>query len=233
MGFLKGILEKMWENVWTDNESNIQKLLDPDTNAVYLDLGCDDGYKTVFRGAKIGTSDINGIEVVEERMVLAKGKNVKVKESDLNEFFPYEDESISAITANQVIEHLYDTDKFISEIYRILKKDGYAIISTENASSWHNIIALMMGFQMFSLTNISNKKTGIGNPFALHKNETTLSSSWQHLRIFSYQGLIDIFKTHGFTVREIIGAGYFPLFKFLSKIDCRHSSVLTIKVVKT
>lgn len=87
----------------------------------------------------------------------------------MNKGIALENESIDVVFSNQVIEHLYETDKFISEIYRILKPGGYAVISTENLSSWHNIFALILGWQPFSLSNISSLRSSIGNPFGLAK----------------------------------------------------------------
>lgn len=71
---------------------------------------------------------------------------------------------------NPVIEHLFDTDNFVSESFRILKPGGYTIVSTVNLASWHNIFALILGYQPFDFANISIKGT-IGNPFSLWKDE--------------------------------------------------------------
>lgn len=60
------------------------------------------------------------------------------------------------VHANQVIEHLYETDLFIKEIYRILKKGGYAIISTPNLAGLHNIVSLILGKQPFP-AHVSNE----------------------------------------------------------------------------
>jgi ubiquinone/menaquinone biosynthesis C-methylase UbiE len=43
---------------------------------------------------------------------------------------PFKDESFDIVTAFEVIEHLYDPQKALGEIRRILKMDGIALIST-------------------------------------------------------------------------------------------------------
>ena len=131
-----------------------------------------------------------------------------------------------------MIEHLVDTDNFLNEIYRVLKKDGYAIISTENLASWHNVFSLFFGWQPFSLTNISKEKLGIGNPIALHRNEKISFATWQHIRIFAYRGLKEIFEIKDFKVEKILGAGYYPLPNLLAKVDPRHAAFLTLKIKK-
>lgn len=106
------------------------------------------------------------------------------------------------------------------------------MVSTENLASWHNIFSLLFGWQPFSLTNVSGHRLGIGNPLALHRGENLSFSSWQHIRVFAYQGLKEIFEVHGFKVK-ILGAGYYPLPNLLAKLDLRHAAFLTIKAIKT
>jgi len=105
------------------------------------------------------------------------------------------------------------------------------VISTENLASWHNIFSLLFGWQPFSLTNVSGHRLGIGNPLALHRGEKLSFSSWQHIRVFAYQGLKEIFEVHGFKVKKILGAGLL-LPNFFARVDPRHVAFLTIKVRK-
>ena len=66
---------------------------------------------------------------------------------DLNKKFPIKDNSVDVVVSDQVIEHLTDVvDNFVKEIFRILKPEGYAVISTENLSSWNNLFALLFGY---------------------------------------------------------------------------------------
>jgi len=44
----------------------------------------------------------------------------------------------------------------MSEVYRVCKKMGYIIISTENLSSFDNLFALFLGYQAFS-QNLAKK----------------------------------------------------------------------------
>lgn len=231
---MKKYLNNIWGKAFDLNCDNILTLLEKNNKAAFLDLGCDDGELTKKLANIIGTDDIYGVEVVEERLKKAKKRGVKVKTFDLNKDFDYEDNTFDVIHANQVIEHLYDSDQFISEIYRILKPNGYAIISTENASSWCNIFASLMGWQIFSLTNFSTYKSGIGNPFAIHSNETPSPEmkSWNHIRIYNIRGLKEYFEVMGFKVEQIKGAGYFPLPAKLGDIDKTHCHFMTFKIRK-
>lgn len=229
---LKKYMNNLWDKSYQKNQENILNLLELNSNAKFIDLGCDDGSWTLCCAKKINTNLIYGAEIANERATLAKEKNISVESADLNSSLPYSNESFDVVHTNQVIEHLYDTDKFMDEISRILKRGGYTIISTENASSWHNILSLILGWQMFSLTNISSKKGGIGNPLALHRGVSTINFSMQHHRIFSYRGLIEYIQCFGLKVEKILCSGYYPLPNIFSRIDPRHGHLITIKARK-
>lgn len=229
---MKKFLEKMYSNAVDLNHKNIFSLFEKNENAYFLDLGCDDGILTMKMAEKIGTKNIFGVEIVDERIKQAESKGIIVKNFDLNGKFEFENESMDVIHANQVMEHLYNADNFLGEIQRILKKGGYAIISTENASSWCNIFAGIMGWQIFSLTNFSSKKQGIGNPLALHRGGNSHLESWNHIRIYNIRGLKEYFEAFGFKVEAICGAGYFPLWGGLGNIDKTHCHFMIFKIKK-
>lgn len=201
---------------------------------VFLDCGCDDGEWTskIIRKGDFKIGNCYGIDIIDKRIKLAKEKGINVKKVDLNGILPFKNSFFDVVHANQVIEHLYNTHKFLKELYRVTRKRGYIIICTENLSSWHNIFALLFGYQPFSLTNISPNYFGLGNPLAPHyKEKMPNPDSWQHIRVFAYRGLIEHIEEVGFKVEKIVGAGYYP-FNFLSNIDPRHSAFLTIKARK-
>lgn len=226
------ILAKMYESAVLLNLNNIEEMMERNFNAQFLDLGCDDGGLTIRLANKIATKNIFGVEIVKERIKEAQKKGIKIKNFDLNGKFAFKSQSFDVVNANQVIEHLYNSDNFISEIHRILKPGGYAIISTENASSWCNIFASILGWQIFSLTNFSNVKQGIGNPFSLHRDGDVKLSSWNHIRIYNINGLKEYFEAFGFNVEAIRGSGYFPLPSHFGNIDKIHCHLMTFKIRK-
>ncbi len=198
-----------------------------------LDCGCDDGAWTIKLREVIGDASLFGIEIVEERRKTALSRGVQAVTADLNETFPFADRSMNIIHANQVIEHLHDTDQFVSEIQRVLVHGGYAVICTENLAGWHNIFSLMLGWQPFSLTNICSRKFQIGNPLAIHNHEPGVNpDSWQHMRVFAYQGLKELLQEYGLETEHYQGSGYYPFPGWFGRIDPRHAAFLTIKVRK-
>lgn len=212
-------------------KESILKLLEENPQDELLDCGCDNGEFTVEQAKKIGTCKVYGIEINKKKCGKAKRKEIKVYNNDLNMKLPIRSNSLDVIIANQIIEHLYDNDTFVKEIYRILKPKGYVIVSTNNLASWHNIFSLFFGKQPFP-SDVC-RDSSIGKLFVLPADDYGPLS---HIRILTYYGLRELFEYYGFKVEKIVGVGYYPFLgfisKFLSFIDKKHSVYLTMKVKK-
>ena len=227
---LKTFFTRMYEHAAEMNRQNLMRLAASDGGSVLLDLGCDDGQWTQRLAAAVGAKEVHGVEVVDEQARKAEKAGVRVLVADLNKpLTELPSNYFDVIHANQVIEHVANVDLFVAEVFRLLKPGGHAVISTENGSSWHNIFAAIMGWQIFSLSNVSSLKAGLGNPCAIHRgSDTPYTGTWTHKTIFNYRGLIEMFEAHGFRDVKIAGAGYFPLPAFLGRIDARHSAFITV-----
>lgn len=217
---------------FAQNEENIERLLTAHAPIEsLLDLGCDDGARTSVYAQAAGAVDVHGVELVESRAGLARERGISVVSADLGTPLPFADQTFDAVVSNQVIEHLFDTDLLLAEAFRVLKVGGIVVTSTENLASWHNVAALMLGWQPFSLTNVS--LTGsIGNPLGLAVDgdyrEYAVGVPWQHRRVFATRGLVDLHRGHGFTAVRSLGAGYFPLPSGVGRLNPAHAAFITI-----
>jgi SAM-dependent methyltransferase len=224
---------RLWSRAEAEFRAEITDALEPDGSARLLDAGCDDGAWTEVLRRKIGVppSQVSGIDLVQQRIQLARARGFDVREADLDDRWPFEDGTFDIVHANQVIEHVSRVDHFVEETRRVLRPDGTAIIGTENLASWHNIAALALGYQPFSLTNISSRRP-IGNPLALHAGEPSELESWQHRHVLSLAALRDIFVAHGFRIKATCAAGYHPLpgrlARRLAASDPRHAHFIGI-----
>lgn len=97
-----------------------------------LDLGCGDGvlsYLLWKKGARVV-----GIDVADEAISYAFNRLGYLKgiEFVLGSAYdmPFTDESFDYVVSSDVIEHLEFPDKMISEIKRVLKENGMAVITT-------------------------------------------------------------------------------------------------------
>jgi len=230
---IRGFMQRIWDESMSLNKANILSLLQVSESAKLLDLGCNDGNWTIQLGKKIGTRSLFGVDVSEKSLKEAQRRGVKAKKGDLNKIFPFPDNFFDCVHANQVIEHLWDLDNFVKEINRVLRVGGYCIVSTENLASWSNICSLLLGWQPFSLANISVVSGGgLGNRFALSRGRPIESKSWMHTRVLAIRALEELFAKHGFAPEDTMGAGYFPLPAFLGRLEPTHSQFITIKARK-
>src|SRR5262245_46505065 len=148
--------EAMFASAMALNLENIeQSLRAASPGGTLVDLGCDDGERTLRFAAAARAADVHGVELRGAAAEAARDRGIEVTEADLNEALPFDDASFDVVVSNQVLEHLPDTDVFVSEIVRILRPGGLAAVSTENLASWHNVAALVLGWQPFSLGNVT------------------------------------------------------------------------------
>lgn len=241
----KKFLNTIWQEAYANNTKNILNLLEYNPSAKAMDIGCGDGQKTSKFLSKIGAEEILGIDGVAPRLAAAQKRGIVTKIVNIEKPWPLPENSFDVVISNQVIEHILDLDHFISEIKKVLKPGGYAVISTENLASWHNIFALVLGHQDFSHHLIN--KSHVGNPMSLHYKQKTVAwsakdnsgvddTAFPHIKILTFKSLIKIFGEYGFKFESGLGSGYYPLFGILSLIFCRldpfHSHFITVKVRK-
>ena len=227
-------LLQLHEQTVVDLYSKFLSLLEKDKNAALLDLGCGRGEFTVMAAGKIGTNSLWGIDINKGYLFEASKRDIKTRFSNLNKAFPFEDETFNVIISQQVIEHLYFLDSFIKEVFRVLKPNGYAVISTENLASWHNVFALLLGYQPFSCS--VSEDFNIGNPFSPHYMES-VRDPLIHVRILTPRALEELLKIQGFQVEKIVGAGYYPFSgKFsslIASLNPSHAHFIIVKVRKS
>ncbi|MEM2293782.1 MAG: class I SAM-dependent methyltransferase [Nitrososphaerota archaeon] len=115
-----------------------------------LDVGCGDGNFSMLIGEACKAKEVYGIEVSERGVEMARKNGVKCFQLDVDlEDFPFEDNFFDAVFAGELIEHLFDPDHFLDEVYRVLRPEGIFVLSTPNLASIHNRIALLFGYQPF------------------------------------------------------------------------------------
>jgi len=236
------LIDKLRKNIWHQTlktyEEVLVKLASTEDIQNLLDSGCGAGETTLKIAQQIGVKkdQVFGIENYAPKIKAAEELGLKVSNDDLNQKISFNDNQFDLVTANFVIEHLFDVDCFISEICRVLKKGKCAIIGTENLSSWHNILALLCGYQPFSSSIALSSKYVLGNKFQSNRFQAMKDDESPHLRVFSFQGLKDIFEVYKFKVEAVAGIGYLPFWgacaNMLSHLDRRHALFLLIKVRK-
>ena len=118
------------------------------SNKKILEVGCNDGY-VGWLLLKEG-NDVYGIDMVEEKLLVAQKRGLKVKECDVEkEKFPYPENYFDIVILGDVIEHIFDTDKLLEKCKKVLRKGGKLIITTPNVASLARRIMLLLGINPF------------------------------------------------------------------------------------
>jgi SAM-dependent methyltransferase len=226
-------MQRLWDDAESAYRAKILGTLPTNPSAVLLDVGCHDGAWTEQLRQKVGIppSRVRGLEIAPGQAELARARGFDVRTGDLEAPWPFDDGSIDIVHANQVLEHVKRLDHFVQQLRRVLVPGGVAVVCTENLASWHNLAALALGYQPFSVANISSLRP-IGNRFALHAGEPPAEESWQHVHVITLTALRDLFGAHGFAIEASWGAGYHPfpgrLATRLATIDPRHAHFIAV-----
>jgi SAM-dependent methyltransferase len=225
-----GYLARNFAATEDENRRAILAAVEPRPGGVMVDLGCGDGIFTAEVGRRVGAARIVGVEFVDSIAERAREAGVEVIVCDLGERLPLDDGSVDVVHSNQVIEHLPRTDHFLAEIRRILRPDGYAVISTNNLSSWHNVVSLAMGWQPFP-SHVSDR-VFVGNPLNFAPGPTGMGSvpGQTHQRVFTGRALAELGCHHGLEPELQAAAGYYPLppraARLAARWDPRHGAFL-------
>ena len=230
---LKNYLLRVWKDSAKLNNQILSTLISPSISSKILDVGCSHGQEVVKIAKNIKKPEIWGIDIDNHSISLAKKLGIKTIKHNIENGLPLKSNFFDIVIANQIIEHMHDVDILIKEIGRILKVNGYLLISTENLSSWHNLFALVLGWQAFS-QHISEVKN-VGNPMRM-ANYTGYDKSGMHVKIFTSRGLRELLELYGFKIEKFYGAGYYPfssyISKIFSKIDPTHTAFIGAKARK-
>ncbi|MBS3073039.1 class I SAM-dependent methyltransferase [Candidatus Pacearchaeota archaeon] len=141
-----------------------------------LELGCTYGY--LFKHLN-GYKSLYGIDISKHAINVAKSFNhnatFEVQDVQNLKFKP---NTFDLIVAIDILEHLPDPKKGIQEIFKVLKPNGYLIISTPNPDSYSHKIKKKQWFAYKDQTHISihNKEYWINllkeNNFKIKKSTT-------------------------------------------------------------
>ncbi len=230
----KSLLTNIYKGTERSKENELKKALRKvSNNGTLLDIGCWDGKKTVWWAKAYNAKLTIGLDSVKSACIEAQKRGIKSIKCDLNGKWPIKSSSIDCVVSNLVIEHISDVDNFISESSRVLKHEGYAVVSTNNLSSWHNILSLIFGWSPFDLTNSSSKLWSIGNPLVVHKNvKSAYGATFLHKCVYTIRWLKEWYELYALKLISAKGAGYYPLPSWIGNLDKTHSALIILTFKK-
>ncbi|MFT4035854.1 MAG: class I SAM-dependent methyltransferase [Patulibacter sp.] len=200
------------------------------TLADMLDIGPHKGDYTARVAEAVGATNVHGIELIPDHIDDAKQRGIAVTLGNVDDGLPYADASFDLVLANQVIEHVRNTDRFFTEIRRVLRPDGIACVSTNNMGSWHNVVSLALGHQPMPM-HVSDEII-VGNPLNPEHGWQHEDLGRTHLRLFTTRALVELAAHHGLRATSTVSVGYYPLppkiARYAVRCDPRHSAYMIV-----
>ena len=159
---------------------------------------------------KFSDNEYIGVDLSDEVLEYLEKNNFTAHRADIGiERIPLVDESVDIIVFNEVIEHIFDCQHALDELYRVLKKWGKLYIST------HNTFNIIMRIKYF-LWVIPNGSLDV----------TDYNSRGEHIRLFNQKIFLTLIERAGFKKlknRSWTGIfGKFFLTKSLTSLLARH-----------
>jgi len=186
--------------------------------AKILDLGCGDG-KFIAKFGK--RCEIFGVDVSSKAVELAKKSDVNAYKADIScEKLPFENEYFDIIYFGDVIEHLIDPDFAINEVVRVIKRNGFLVLSTPNLACWLNRLLLLLGMQPLFSEVSTNKIFGRSGSFPVG-----------HLRLFTYRALQEFLAYYQFRIIRTMGAPFDRLPRLVKKLDVVFSRIPSLSSI--
>jgi SAM-dependent methyltransferase len=162
------------------------------TKRIFLDVACGSGDFSSFIPKNY---KYIGLEFSSVQIQKAKKLNRNVKYADLRKKFPISNNSVDVILASEILEHLFDTDFFLSECHRVLKKNGTLIITTPNICDLSGRIRCIFGRRP---PNIEHRA---GRGYA------------GHIRAFTIHDLRELLKENKLILKKYTGYEFYLPFK--------------------
>jgi len=186
-----------------------------------LDIGCGDGS---FSKRFEKYCEVFGVDISEKAIDLAEKAGVRAHKVDIScQRLPFDNEYFDVVYMGDVIEHLLDPDFAVCEVARVLKSDGFLVLSTPNLASWLNRLLLVVGLQPLS-SEVSTAKS-----FGRYGKQDFTPVG--HLRLFTYRALKEFLAYYQFSVLKVKGVSFDGLPRILGRVDMIISNIPSLSSI--
>jgi len=154
-----------------------------------LELGCGNAslwlrnINRIPRNCKITLTDISEGMLEDARQNLGDyAKKINLNQVDAQSI-PYEDHSFDIVIADHIFYHISDKQKALSEIKRVLKKDGYLYVSTIGKRHLIELKELLKEFN----SNIVISQLDFSEDFGLENGESQIYHNFNSIELLKYE----------------------------------------------
>jgi ubiquinone/menaquinone biosynthesis C-methylase UbiE len=181
------------------------RLVRPMPGASYLDIGCANGVLTRVYAERVRAGSVTGVDFVD--MGIGDGILFRQANLDTREPLPFDDRQFDVVTCMETLEHLHDTDHVVSEIRRILRPGGYAILAVPRLDALLNMLMLAVGYQPPAIE--CSLRMRYGSP----DSSPRVSG---HVSHFTRRALLDLVRANGFVVERFAQASIYGAWRYAS-----------------
>ena len=148
-----------------------------------LELGCGTGSMWLEKDEMIRycnpliLSDLSNGMLATAKETLKKHDTIVFREIDI-ENIPYPPDSFDAVVANMMLYHVPDIDKGLSEVRRVLRKDGRFYCATYGEKGILPYLCSLFGFPV--------EESGINQTFTLQNGRETLLHHFESVTRYDY-----------------------------------------------
>jgi len=121
-----------------------------------VDLGAGKGDDLMLARDVNPNASLNAIESYRPYQEVLTSAGIQVHAGNIErDKFPFSDESVDVIIANQILEHVKEVFWILHEVSRTIAIGGHFIIGVPNLASLHNRVLLAFGCQPSAIQNRS------------------------------------------------------------------------------
>lgn len=142
-----------------------------------LDIGCASGEFLFCLPKEV---EKHGVDLHKRDL-----ERIKYTQADISQGLPFPNNFFDLVTGIEVIEHILDTDYFLSECYRVLVPDGLLLLTTPNTGGFQTLVSWIKKDQFWYF--------GYDN-----------SSSMGHVRAYSVNAIKTQLRKHKFKIDKLI-----------------------------
>ena len=200
-----------------------------------LDLGCGCGElgKQLKENKRTRKSRIYGVDIDKKRLEEARRTKAysSLIQADIDKRLPLGSSSFDAIFSIDVIEHLKNPRRLVSESYRLLKPRGQLILSTPNVTNYYSRLRMLKSgwLFMFPLSDPQPHRS----PIFYWQLKQMLEEEGLELKKMDYNRTLPFYAT---TLTAFLASLSYQLILFFSPEKHRsvplHAEILIFKAVK-
>ncbi len=125
----------------TTRARRVRELLSTYSGLDVLDVGCEEGQLLEPVAKK---NRVCGIDVNPAATRAVERGYLKALCASAEEKIPFDDASFDLVYSGECIEHVIDTDRYLSEIWRVLRPNGKLLLTTPNVRTIQTIGRMLL-----------------------------------------------------------------------------------------